>query len=191
MLIHIVVKKEKRKVLFVLIMLLLKNQKYLSYISPLDFGIFGTVKRTYCFLVSSVHFHKMIKAKSSRKTCFVQFDVRHEKRKLKRERQLIYKKALRDKKLNIRKLDRLEKIEQVLDPQKESYLKLCLECDPLPIEIEKPNSNRHYKKETSDNNVRFRNMNSNEEYSCFEDEDWEEWKEIADAFKYQERIQNE
>ena len=74
------------------------------------------------------------------------------------------------------------------EQQKKSYMKLRLQCDPLPIEIERPVRNRHYKKEILDDKIRFRNMDSDEEYSFFDDEDWEERNEIADAFQYQERI---
>lgn len=33
-------------------------------------------------------------------------------------------------------------------------------------------------------------MNSDEKYSCFKDEDFDDWKERAKALKYQERINN-
>ena len=165
------------------------------------------------FLVSSVHFLIMIRAKNSIPTCMIKYNLRTEKRKLQRERKLLYKKNHQGKQLNARKLQRLEKIEEIepildqatatdseieiepihdqataTDPQKESYMKLRLQCDPLPFEIERPTSSRHYKKEIRNNKVRFICMNSDEEYNYFEDEDWEERDEIANAFQYQERI---
>ena len=165
------------------------------------------------FLVSSVHFLIMIRAKNSIPTCMIKYNLRTEKRKLQRERKLLYKKIHQGKQLNARQLQKLEKIEEVepildralatdpekeiepihdqaqaTDPEKESYMKLRLQCDPLPFEIEEPTSSRHYKKEIRNNKVRFICMNSDEEYNYFEDEDWEERDEIANAFQYQERI---
>ena len=165
------------------------------------------------FLVSSVHYYNMIRAKKYIPTCLIKYNLGLEKSKLKRERKQYYKQSHQGKQLNARKLQRLEKIEEIepileqalatdpekeiepihdqtqaTDPEKESYMKLRLQCDPLPFEIERPTSSRHYKKEIRNNKVRFICMNSDEEYNYFEDEDWEERDEIANAFQYQERI---
>ena len=142
----------------------------------------------------------MIRAKNYIPACLIKYNLGLEKSKLKRERKQYYKQIQKGKQLTERKSQRLNKIEEIepildqalaTDPQKESYMKLRLQCDPLPFEIKEPNRNRHFKKEILDNKVSFRSMNTDEEYSCFEDIEWEKCDEIAKAYKYQERIKNE
>ena len=158
----------------------------------------------------------MNKAKNYIPACLIKYNRGIEKNKLKRERKQYYKQIQKGKQLTERKSQRLNKIEEIepildqtlatdpekeiepihdqtqaTDPEKESYMKLRLQCDPLPFEIESPTSSRHYKKEIHNNKFRFRCMNSDEEYNFFEYEDWKERDEIAKSYKYQERIKNE
>ena len=120
----------------------------------------------------------MIKAKSYSPTCLIKFNIINEKRKLQRERKLLYKQIKQSKQPNTRKLQRLEKIEEVLNPEPQ---------DPLLDNTDEiiNESLQRLDSDESDNYIDFSNQ-SDEEY---ETSDYSESDEEYETSDYSESDQ--
>ena len=97
-----------------------------------------------------------MKAKSYSPTCLIKFNIINEKRKLQRERKLLYKQIKQSKQPNTRKLQRLDKIEEILNPVPQ---------DPLLDNTDEiiNESLQRLDSDESDNYIDFSNQ-SDEEY---------------------------